>query len=100
MVQALSTFVGLELDDGIQRWSSKEKKVVSVPCPEMIHQYNKHMGGVDLCDMLMSLYRIELGSKKWYTHIVYCCTGVSMTHFGCYIRGIVVKMALHSVQNC
>ena len=64
----------------IQRWSSKEKKVVSVPCPKMIHQYNKHMGEVGLCDMLMSLYRIELGSKKWCTHIVYYCIGVAVTN--------------------
>ena len=80
MVQALSTIVGPELGEKIERWSSKKKQVVSVPCPEMIHQYNKHMGGVDLCDMLLSLYRIQLGSKKWYTHIVYYCIGVAVTN--------------------
>ena len=44
----------------------KKKKVVSVPCLEMIHQCNKDMGDVDLCEIPMLLYRIELGSKKWY----------------------------------
>ena len=58
------------------------------------------MGGVDLCDMLMSLYRIELGSKKWYTHIVYYCMELQSRILGSYIRNIVVKMALHSVQTC
>ena len=52
-----------------------------MPCREIIdkHQYNKQMGGLDLCDMLMSLYRIELGSKKWYIHVVYYCIGVAVT---------------------
>eukprot|EP00112_Aurelia_sp_Birch-Aquarium-sp1_P011640 Seg2446.1 transcript_id=Seg2446.1/GoldUCD/mRNA.D3Y31 product="hypothetical protein" pseudo=true protein_id=Seg2446.1/GoldUCD/D3Y31 len=36
------------------------------------------MGGVDLCDMLMSLYRIKLGTRKWYMHIVYYCIGVAI----------------------
>lgn len=58
------------------------------------------MGGVDLCDMLMSLYRIELGSKKWYTHIVYYCMELQSWILGSYIRNIAVKMALHSVQTC
>lgn len=46
----------------------------------MIHQYNKHMGGVDLNDMLMSLYRIESGSRKWYTNIVYYYIEVAVTN--------------------
>ena len=58
------------------------------------------MGGVDLCDMLMSLYRIELGSKKWYTHIVYYCMELQSRILGSYIRNIAVKMALHSIQTC
>ena len=87
MVQALSIFVGPELGDQIERWSSKEKEVVSVSCPQMIHM--KHMGGVDLCKMLMSLCSIELGSRKWYTHIVYYCIGVAVTSSW-------VLMALHT----
>lgn len=80
MVQALSTFIGPEMGENIGRWSGKEKKVIDIPCPQIIHEYNKHMGGVDLCDMLMSLYRIELGTKKWYMHIVYYCIGVAVTN--------------------
>lgn len=44
MVQALSTFVGPELASEVNRWSGKEKKIVSVPCPTIIHQYTKYMG--------------------------------------------------------
>ena len=45
-----------------------------------MHEYNKHMGGVDLCDMLLALYRIKLGTRKWYMHIVYYCIGVSIVN--------------------
>ena len=43
-------------------------------------KYNKHMGGVDLCDMLMSLYRIKIGTRKWYMHIAYYCIGVAIVN--------------------
>ncbi|XP_047144804.1 piggyBac transposable element-derived protein 3-like [Hydra vulgaris] len=48
VVQLASTFIGPSIGDSINRWSSKDKVVVKVSCPDMIHQYNKHMGGVDL----------------------------------------------------
>lgn len=80
LVQAASSFVGPSMGIDIDRWSSQDKKVIKVPCPELIHQYNKHMGGVDLCDMLMALYRVKLGTKKWYMHIVYYCINVSIVN--------------------
>ena len=65
MVQALSAFVEPQLGDEIQRWSSKEKKS-SFCALSRNHQCNKDMGAVDLCEIPMPLYHIELGSKKWY----------------------------------
>ena len=76
IVQLISTFVGPSMGNNITRWSGKETKLIEVECPEIVNQYNKHMGGVDLCDMLMALYRIRLGTKKWYFHIVYYGIGV------------------------
>ena len=78
LVQLISTFIGPELGVPVKRWNGKEKKMIEVQCPAIINQYNKHMGGVDLCDMLMSLYRIKLGTKKWYMHLVYYCIGLSI----------------------
>ena len=80
LVQLLSTFIGPELGAPVKRWSGKEKKMVEVQCPAIINQYDQHMGGVDLCDMLMSLYRIKLGTKKWYMHLVYYCIGLSIVN--------------------
>lgn len=34
-----------------------------------MRQYNKHVGGVDLADMLVSLYKTPLRTKRWYIGI-------------------------------
>ena len=51
------------------------------------------MGGVDLCDMLMALYRIKLRSTKYYMHIVYYCINLSVSNGWLLYRR-------HCVQNC
>ena len=38
------------------------------------------MGGVDLNDMRLALYRIKLGTKKWYMHVVYYALGVCIVN--------------------
>ena len=37
----------------------------------MVHECNKFMGGVDLNDMLLPMYRIKMRSKKWYMPIFF-----------------------------
>ncbi len=46
----------------------------------MVNEYNKFMEGVDLCDMLLSLYRIRLKSNKWYMSVFYYLVKVSVTN--------------------
>eukprot|EP00794_Sanderia_malayensis_P002774 gene2774-3210_t len=38
---------------------------VQVECPNVIKRYNKSMGGVDLADMLIALYRTRMKTKRW-----------------------------------
>ena len=38
---------------------------VNVDCPNIIHEYNGHMGGVDLMDGLIGRYRIPVKSNKY-----------------------------------
>ena len=38
----------------------------NIPCPQIVQQYSKTMGGVNLTDMLLSLYRIPCKAKHWY----------------------------------
>ena len=107
-----TSFLGPSLGKPARRWSGKEKKIVEVPCPDVVHQYNTHMGGVDLADMLTSLYRIKLGTKKWYHHIVYYCISVAIINgwilYKCHItqNGVEKKRIMYnvfvgfSIQNC
>ena len=50
-------------------WSRKQKRGINVPMPQMIHRYNRFMGGVDLIDQFIANYRIR--SKKMVVAIFF-----------------------------
>lgn len=64
-VTVASTFTGASPLHDVRRWDKKESKYVLVPCPDTVARYNKSMGGVDLCDRIISYYRIAMRTKKW-----------------------------------
>lgn len=70
-VDCLSTLHACESMDKVERWSAKEKKRILVKRPNVIKLYNQYMGGVDLNDMLVSLYRINIRSKKYYMKLIF-----------------------------
>lgn len=51
----------------VQRRGDKE----TIQKPLMISKYNTHMGGVDLCDQLLSSYSMQRKSKKWWKKVFY-----------------------------
>lgn len=53
----------------MKRYSNELKQRVEVACPNVVMEYNTHMGGVDLAGMLVALYRIELKTRRWYLQI-------------------------------
>lgn len=38
-------------------------------CPQIVKHYNRHIGGVDLADMLIALYQSSIKSHRWYLNI-------------------------------
>ena len=64
-----SSFYGIEPVSTVKRWNRLEKKKVVVPCPSIVKQYSKHMGGVDLSGMLIELYTVPLKSRRWYLRL-------------------------------
>lgn len=71
LVTMLSTFVGTHPQHEVQRFDRKQRKTVTVLCPHIIFEYNRHMGGVDLLDSIIGRYKIRLRSKKWYFRLFY-----------------------------
>ncbi|CAK1603653.1 unnamed protein product [Parnassius mnemosyne] len=68
-VNLASSYCGEEPVTSILRYNKDVREKRPVSCPHIIKEYNKKMGGVDKADMLISLYRIALKSKKWYMNI-------------------------------
>ncbi|XP_056116469.1 piggyBac transposable element-derived protein 3-like [Rhinichthys klamathensis goyatoka] len=60
-----SNFVGVGDEDEVERWDKKERQFEKVKRPEVVKKYNGGMGGVDKLDQLISLYRIDIKSRKW-----------------------------------
>ncbi|CAK1601971.1 unnamed protein product [Parnassius mnemosyne] len=53
----------------VNRYSKELKTQTNVYCPQVVKFYNMHMGGVDLADMLIALYRTQIKSRRWYMGI-------------------------------
>jgi len=67
----LSTYAGSEPVSEATRWNNKTKTHEKVSCPNIVNVYNKHMGGVDLIDSLLGLYRVKIRSRKWYHRLFF-----------------------------
>jgi hypothetical protein len=55
-----------DLNSTCERYNRTEKKNMQVPIPDLIKQYNTGMGGVDLLDSQVAVYRVPFRIKKWY----------------------------------
>lgn len=77
-LQMISSYCCIEPTDTCKRFSKQEGGHIEVARPRIVQQYNQFMGGVDLVDMLVELYRIDIRSNKWYTRIIFWCLNVSV----------------------
>ena len=54
-----------------RRWDFVKKDHCNVTYPEIVKEYDESMGGMDLNDMLISLYRMDIQTRKrWYLKII------------------------------
>lgn len=65
-VHLVSNYVGVDPQSTVRRYCKAENKKIEIPCPRIVKDYNSHMGGVDLADMLIALYRTGWKANKWY----------------------------------
>lgn len=63
----VSSFIPVnEQTSSVRRYDKNMKAKIPINCPTIIKEYNSKMGGVDLADMLVSLYRTGRKSHRWY----------------------------------
>lgn len=79
-VHLLSNYVGIEQLDTCKRWDGKLLKNVEIDRPFAIAEYNKYMGGVDLSDTFMSLYKIDVKSRIFYMRLFFYILDVTVTN--------------------
>ncbi|KAL0861595.1 hypothetical protein ABMA27_009094 [Loxostege sticticalis] len=48
----------------VKRYCKEKKQRIDVDYPNLVKHYNAHMGGVDLADMLIALYRTEMKTSR------------------------------------
>ena len=92
-VSMASTSSGSAPLTDVRRWDKKNSKYILVPCPNSVSSYNRSMGGVDLCDRLISYYRICMRTKKWPVRVFWHFIDLAITNSwieyrqDCYARG-------------
>jgi len=101
LVQMVSHFIGNDVATQARRWSKKEPRFINIERPAMVVEYNSHMGSVDLCGMLISMYRVRHRSTKYYNmHIIFYCISVAVVNgwllYRCHMRQKRVPQKKHT----
>uniref|UniRef100_A0A8C2EAB2 PiggyBac transposable element-derived protein domain-containing protein n=1 Tax=Cyprinus carpio TaxID=7962 RepID=A0A8C2EAB2_CYPCA len=65
-VTLLSRACGVEPLSSVKRYKKEAQQKVDVPCPSIVLAYNQAMGGIDLSDMLVHLYKTPMKARRWY----------------------------------
>ena len=79
-VTLVSSYVAVGESDTVKRFDASSKTVVTVQRPEIVREYNKFMGVIDLCDMLLELYWTNMPLKRCYFCFVFYCIDVSVAN--------------------
>lgn len=77
-VNLASNFVGEMPKDQVRRYDKKTKRYVLIGRPNIVGEYNRHMGGMDLIDSVMGHYKIQLRSKMLQVRMFYHLLDLNM----------------------
>ncbi|XP_071743571.1 uncharacterized protein [Lepeophtheirus salmonis] len=69
-VTIASAYVGNNQGCTVKLWQVAEKKHINFPVPTIVKEYKPNLGGVDLNEMLVALYRIKIDVKRILYHFV------------------------------
>lgn len=65
-VYMTSNKFGSEANTTCRRFCRAKHKYIQVPIPDMFKAYNNNMGGVDLLDSMVAVYRVPYRIRKWW----------------------------------
>jgi len=86
--------------DEVQRWSTTSKTRIPVQRPAVVKEYNSFMGGVDLHDMLVEIYRTDIRSKRFYLRIIFHLIDMAVVNswilYRCHCKCSPMRLLLHS----
>ncbi|BES89619.1 Hypothetical protein NTJ_02426 [Nesidiocoris tenuis] len=85
-INLISSYCSIQPINCCKRFDQKLKKHIEVERPNVVKEYNAFMGGVDLMDMLVELYRIDVRSTKWYSRILLWSINISVGWLGLLYR--------------
>ena len=76
-VQMITNYCNPDSVGKVRWWDHQKRQFIETDCPTVVKQYNKSMGGVDLSDMLISLYRTLIKTKRWYLKVLFHCIDIA-----------------------
>ena len=60
----------------VRRWDRQKRQFIETDCPTVTEKYNKSMDGVDLSDMLISLYRTPIKTNRRFPKVLFHCVDI------------------------
>ena len=94
VVQLSSNYVGIEPIDQIEKWDKTACERKNVDFPQIVKAYNKSMGGVDLVDMLIALYRISVKTKRLYIKVCWHLVNIAKVNGWILYKGHRVQLSI------
>ena len=70
-ITLISTYLGVTPVSTVKRYNRSKKVHEDVNCPAIVGVYNSFMRGINLFDMMCTLYKRQLKSKRWYLYVFY-----------------------------
>ena len=67
-VALISTYLGETPTEKVKRYDRSLKVYVDIDRPAIVGEYNANMGGIDLFDMMCTLYKRQIKSRRWYLY--------------------------------
>lgn len=80
VVTMVSNVHGNEPMTQAKRYSQKEKKIVNIDYPNIVKQYNAHMGGTDRFNQDTNRLRVGIRGKKWWWSVFTWLLDISISN--------------------